>query len=189
MDRSNLTGVTQVNDDYEVENNKYSIKRIIRTSQETEYVCDCDCGKKGVQMSLKAISSSEMPSCGCYGKRLRAEKFSLDLTGQRFGRLVAVKLLEKKIRNYRLWLCKCDCGKMKEATVGQLRSGNTKSCGLDCRLQEKRKYSATASNLEHRKTYWQIRELLQERKSIAYIKKNLHVGSSVVEQIKRELVD
>ncbi|MCO7127838.1 AP2 domain-containing protein [Sporolactobacillus shoreicorticis] len=53
---------------------------------------------------------------------------SIDITGQRFGRLIAIKEVERKnaIRRY---LCHCDCGNEKVLTVKELRSGHTKSCG------------------------------------------------------------
>jgi len=49
----------------------------------------------------------------------------IDLTGQRFGRLVA---LRRMVRS-RLWRCKCDCGKEARVEQGNLRKGNTRSCG------------------------------------------------------------
>ena len=58
----------------------------------------------------------------------------IDITGQRFGRLVAIKLIPKEERTWsnkeRAWLCKCDCG--KEVVVRQrnlLGKRITKSCG------------------------------------------------------------
>ena len=53
-----------------------------------------------------------------------------DLTGQRFGRLVAVKALPPAPgrRNYR-WECRCDCGNTHVVAGGDLRSGRTSSCG------------------------------------------------------------
>lgn len=58
----------------------------------------------------------------------------IDITGQRFGRLVAIKLIPQEERTWsnreRAWLCKCDCG--NEVVVRQrcLRSARmTKSCG------------------------------------------------------------
>lgn len=53
-----------------------------------------------------------------------------DLTGQRFGRLVAVKALPPATgrRNYR-WECRCDCGNIHVVAGGSLTSGRTKSCG------------------------------------------------------------
>lgn len=47
-----------------------------------------------------------------------------DITGQRFGRYVAVE----HVGNGN-WLCKCDCGNEKIVKSGHLRSGKTRSCG------------------------------------------------------------
>lgn len=52
----------------------------------------------------------------------------IDLTGKRFGRLVAISLaVTEKKGSY--WLCRCDCGNMAVVRRGNLVSGNTKSCG------------------------------------------------------------
>ena len=53
----------------------------------------------------------------------------LDLIGQRFGKLLVTKYLG--INNYgkSIWLCKCGCEKETIATSGNLKSGNSKSCG------------------------------------------------------------
>ncbi|WP_010050465.1 MULTISPECIES: AP2 domain-containing protein [Lactobacillales] len=54
----------------------------------------------------------------------------LDLTGQRFGRLVAIRDSgERGIAREVLWECKCDCGEISFVRSGSLRSGNTESCG------------------------------------------------------------
>jgi hypothetical protein len=54
----------------------------------------------------------------------------LDITGMRFGRLVAIAFSgEKSNGGAYLWLARCDCGAQIKASVGSLRSGNTKSCG------------------------------------------------------------
>lgn len=53
----------------------------------------------------------------------------IDLTGQRFGTLVAIETKGKtKLGSYK-WLCKCDCGNFKIIDGSSLRTGNTKSCG------------------------------------------------------------
>lgn len=51
----------------------------------------------------------------------------IDLTNQKFGRLTVIKRVDQKtpIR----WLCKCECGNLKEVYATHLRSGNTLSCG------------------------------------------------------------
>ena len=47
-----------------------------------------------------------------------------NLTGQRFGRLVAVEYLGASA-----WRCKCDCGNEVIASCRALKGGGTKSCG------------------------------------------------------------
>ena len=58
----------------------------------------------------------------------------IDITGQRFGRLTAIKLIPKEERTWsnkeRAWLCKCDCGNEIIVRQRSLRSARmTKSCG------------------------------------------------------------
>ena len=57
----------------------------------------------------------------------------IDITGQRFGRLVAVRRAENCGR-YAAFLCLCDCGHEAVVRSDCLRSGDTRSCG--CLLQE-----------------------------------------------------
>ena len=52
----------------------------------------------------------------------------IDLTGQRFGRLVVLKQTSYKKYNRTAWECMCDCGNNKIVTGHDLMSGNTKSC-------------------------------------------------------------
>lgn len=53
----------------------------------------------------------------------------IDLTGQRFGKLITLELLQQKQGNERKWLCRCDCGKEKSITGVNLRVGKAKTCG------------------------------------------------------------
>lgn len=51
-----------------------------------------------------------------------------NLAGQKFGRLTVIKRVSpigQKVR----WLCRCDCGNLKDIAAFELTSGNTKSCG------------------------------------------------------------
>lgn len=52
----------------------------------------------------------------------------IDLTGQRFGRLVVVERSENNSKGRSRWVCQCDCGGQIIALGYSLRSGNTKSC-------------------------------------------------------------
>ena len=58
---------------------------------------------------------------------------TIDLVGQRFGRLVVLERFydiehQYKNRNAR-WLCQCDCGNKKVIVGMDLRNGKTQSCG------------------------------------------------------------
>ena len=53
---------------------------------------------------------------------------ALDLTGQRFGKLVAISKAPSR-SGKTFWLCQCDCGNQKEIQTNHLTSGATQSCG------------------------------------------------------------
>lgn len=56
----------------------------------------------------------------------------VDLTGQRFGRLTALRPVEN-VDGRTAWLCRCDCGRELTVKTGHLRSGHVKTCGSpDC---------------------------------------------------------
>jgi len=54
----------------------------------------------------------------------------IDLTGQRFGRLVVLERARAARHGESAkWLCHCDCGKEKIVSGKLLRRGDTRSCG------------------------------------------------------------
>lgn len=65
----------------------------------------------------------------------------IDLTGQRFSRLVVVSLHSKD--GSAKWNCICDCGSTKVVQTSSLRRGATKSCGC---LQKERASSANKTH-------------------------------------------
>src|SRR6478735_1983693 len=64
-----------------------------------------------------------------------------DMTGLRFGRLVAVEPAGSRL-NMMHWRCACDCGTMTEVAGANLRRGRTKSCGCLCRELLQAKHEA-----------------------------------------------
>lgn len=52
----------------------------------------------------------------------------IDISGQRFGQLTALRATEKRDHKY-FWLCICDCGKEVIVQGKKLRNGHTQSCG------------------------------------------------------------
>lgn len=59
----------------------------------------------------------------------------IDLTGQRFGRLVVVSRAKTENKQT-MWNCVCDCGSCVTVNGANLKTDKTKSCG--CFLKEKR---------------------------------------------------
>ena len=93
----------------------------------------------------------------------------LNLTGKRFGKLVAIKTIGKNKNGAYLWQCKCDCGNEIIANVGNLKNGHTKSCG--CLRVDRCKTNFTKHGLEHTRLYgiWSdMRLRCYDEKNIAY---------------------
>ena len=89
--------------------------------------CRCTCGIERI-VSSSNLRGGKSTSCGHdKGVSRRA-----DLTGQRFGKLVALSR-EGYRGGQSLWLCRCDCGKTTTVAMSNLKSGHTTSCG--CALQ------------------------------------------------------
>lgn len=88
------------------------------------------CGKEftsRIDMIIKGSTSS----CGCKLKEHYLSK-RVDLTGQRYEKLVAIKDIGSK-DNYRLWLCQCDCGRTTVVNTSNWK--NIASCGY-CNLSK-----------------------------------------------------
>ena len=82
---------------------------------------------------------------------------ALDLTGKRFGRLLA---LEKcgHIGKYIAWKCKCDCGNETIVAVNNLQNGSTNSCGCLAReLSSVRRKTHGLTNTTLHKTWKNIK--------------------------------
>ena len=73
----------------------------------------------------------------------------VDLTGQRFGRLVVLGQAKSKDKNS-AWICKCDCGQHTVAKAPNLKSGATRSCGcgvVEATIKRSTKHGGSYSNL------------------------------------------
>jgi hypothetical protein len=53
----------------------------------------------------------------------------IEITGQRFGRLVVLSFAGRNKSGQLFWNCKCDCGVMKIIRGSYLRTEHTRSCG------------------------------------------------------------
>lgn len=63
-----------------------------------------------------------------------------NLTGKRFGQLIAVSHEGRTEGGRAIWRFACDCGGQKIAEAANVKSGRTRSCG--CAAQEQRKAAA-----------------------------------------------
>ena len=106
-----------------------------RVNHYTVWECRCDCGGE-IQVDTKKLKRGTIWNCGCIPKNnARNGTEAENLTGQRFGKLVAVQRLEN--RNGRtVWLCRCDCGQTKAVQSNNLKSGKVKSCGCLSRAMD-----------------------------------------------------
>ena len=88
--------------------------------------CRCSCG----QLTLASSHDLKMglkKSCGCLRRESRRR---MDITGKRYGKLVALYPLEKTEESGSvIWRCRCDCGNEVDVSVSCLNKGNNKSCG------------------------------------------------------------
>jgi len=58
----------------------------------------------------------------------------VDITGHKYGRLLAKEYVGKGAYGKHAWLCVCECGSAKTFSSNVLRRGTTKSCG--CYMRE-----------------------------------------------------
>lgn len=58
-----------------------------------------------------------------------------NISGQKFGRLIAIERIGQDEQGILLWKCKCECGNEVIVRVSNLINGHTKSCG--CLQKEK----------------------------------------------------
>ena len=62
--------------------------------REPAVLCRCDCGAETVVVK-SSLKNGTTKSCGCIKNKVTSDRFSKDLTGERFGFLTAIKKAEK----------------------------------------------------------------------------------------------
>lgn len=108
-------------------------------SKPTKWSCRCDCGKE-TTVNASNLVQGLTTSCGCAAHRASARRGKpsgkhIDLTGQRYGRLVAKQFISQD-----KWLWQCDCGNTTIARASSVKKGETISCG--CYQKEARRADA-----------------------------------------------
>ena len=91
------------------------------------YICKCLCGNE-VEVNGGALRSGHTTSCGCKQKEA-SSKNTIDITNERFGKLVVLERVSSGQDRHAIWKCQCDCGQIKEVEGTLLRNGLIRSCG------------------------------------------------------------
>lgn len=88
------------------------------------YFVRCNCGQYTV-VNVSTINQAVRRGhdCSCGHDKIK------DYSGQRFGKLTAIKIVGRNKHSRALWLCECDCGQEVEYDSNQLQRGNVTSCG------------------------------------------------------------
>ncbi len=97
-----------------------------RNHGQAQWLCQCQCG--GTKLVVgSSLRRGLTRSCGCLHREIVSENKLIDITGKRFGRLIAIACVNNLGQSR--WRCQCDCGKSVHVAQYNLRSGNTRSCG------------------------------------------------------------
>lgn len=116
-----------------------------RDDRYTRWLCQCSCGKK-VEVRTDYLTSHHTTSCGHIKNQCFA---SLDLNGQRFGKLTVINAVPPDKQK-----CLCDCGNTVFVKTHNLTSGNTQSCGcLKSKGELKINQCLTALNIDYKTQY------------------------------------
>ncbi len=91
----------------------------------TVWKCRCDCGGE-LLLDTRCLQRGTVTDCGCLSKTKPGQR---DITGMRFGKLVAVEPTDLRAEGTVVWKCQCDCGGEVLTSLHQLCSGYRKSCG------------------------------------------------------------
>lgn len=128
-----------------------------RGYKDRTWICQCECGNVVEKPSVN-FAYGKNQSCGCLKHKMVVEHYyelhkknQIDITGERFGRLTAIEMVEKSPKQGCMWLCRCDCGNEVVRPVKLLRSGGVQSCG--CLRDEKIAKVNAKHNKSHSRLY------------------------------------
>lgn len=99
----------------------YVIKFLYKPIHLSYYLCRClSCGKEVI---VRRACIKKLQGC----KECSDKRKILDITGQKYGRLLVLSVIHQKGKVR--WRCLCDCGKEHITSSSFLINGNVKSCG------------------------------------------------------------
>lgn len=96
-----------------------------------QWSCLCDCGNTKVSTTI-VLRRGDCLSCGCLHKEYLVDRYSktdIDISGKRFGKLIALHKIKVDGKKSIMWLCHCDCGEQVPVSSSELKKGHVRSCG------------------------------------------------------------
>lgn len=96
--------------------------------EHAKWKCICECGNETI-VTGKDLRNGHSTSCGCYNAEKNSKDKTINMIGNRYGKLIVIGYEGSDKHNKALWKCKCDCGNEVIVVGSNLRSGNTLSCG------------------------------------------------------------
>ena len=112
-----------------------TILKVLKLGGGANFYVRCQCKTEYWKGSSEILRGKYL-SCGC--KRWGTPRPSLkgpkhqkceNLTGQKFGKLIVIRIDPDYKSNYVKWICKCECNRESSVRSGHLKQGNTTSCG------------------------------------------------------------
>ena len=99
------------------------------------WLCHCDCGNEKIVLGYN-LRNGITRSCGCLQREIASTSpamvkrvFPPIISGNKYGKLTAIRPTGKEKHGKELWLCCCECGNTCEVMATRLVAGHTKSCG------------------------------------------------------------
>lgn len=117
--------------------NKYGLLTVIERagsiSGKAAWLCQCECGNQ-CRVTGDALRRKQSTTCGDTKHKVeRMKKVGksnfIDIAGQKYGKLTAIKPVGAASYGGILWECKCDCGNSHTAEYSNLIRGYVQSCG------------------------------------------------------------
>lgn len=88
------------------------------------WLFNCECGNEKEINSRNVLRKTKaITSCGCFRSEVSSKLRFKDISGKRFGFVIASRPLEVNGHGQRVWECLCDCGKAFTATAANLKRG------------------------------------------------------------------
>lgn len=106
-----------------------SLRKKSDGKMEAYYWCQCTCGSPLISIRGSSLKDGNTRSCGCLCPDALHDNNALDITGVRFGKLIARRPMDRRIYGSIVWECDCDCGNTHYTSVSRLNAGQVYSCG------------------------------------------------------------